>query len=424
MEEAARTFWLTDGGVELLSNKLDKLHRIAEKLGVPGPKYIKKGYDFRSVRFVDDGPLVMVKFNEVEVTGIAPVLAGWQFVATIQHEQVEKAWSNVIRTVPGTTKEVEAGAFERYFHSAPLCEHCNKIRNRVDTYIVYDAEADAYRQVGSGCLRDFLGHRSPAAIAGYIEALWDMEDIETEEQERWRGGGYPRPEAYIDTEWYLSHVAAMIRTHGWWSKGQAEARGETPTSFDAMSNLHKQQMWNGKGKPDFEVPTAVDVKTAQDTLTYVREVLAANPQPGFESNLVTACSNKRTNMRNTGIVAAAISSWKRAVAKKVQQETEARNAAAANGGRGLEHVGTVGKRLEVEVTIVRIIEHESDWGVSNIHIMTDTSGNKLVWFASGGRSLGGAEQGWTGVITGTVKAHGTDRRSGQPETVLTRCKVA
>jgi hypothetical protein len=87
-------------------------------------------------------------------------------------------------------------------------------------------------------------------------------------------------------------------------------------------------------------------------------------------------------------------------------------------------VGEVGKRVEIEVEIMRIIEHESDYGVTNIHILTEVStGNRLVWFASGGRTLGGAQQGWTGMITGSVKAHEISKRNGEKETIINRCKV-
>ncbi len=54
-------------------------------------------------------------------------MAGWQFAATIEHDED----GNIIRQVPGV--EVDLSAYRTV---AAWCSHCNTARNRIDTFVV------------------------------------------------------------------------------------------------------------------------------------------------------------------------------------------------------------------------------------------------------------------------------------------------
>lgn len=87
-----------------------------------------------------------------------------------------------------------------------------------------------------------------------------------------------------------------------------------------------------------------------------------------------------------------------------------------------EHVGEVGKRLTVEVTLVKSFSFESNYGyyptTSYIHNFVDAAGNVFIWKTTNSVS----ETAGKIKLTGTVKEHGEYRDIKQ--TILTRCKIA
>ena len=79
-------------------------------------------------------------------------------------------------------------------------------------------------------------------------------------------------------------------------------------------------------------------------------------------------------------------------------------------------VGTVGQRIEVEVTVIKTIPIDGFYGTTILHNMIDEDGNVYVWFTSS-RCW---EEGTYHRIRGTVKEHKAYK--GVNQTVLTRCK--
>lgn len=82
------------------------------------------------------------------------------------------------------------------------------------------------------------------------------------------------------------------------------------------------------------------------------------------------------------------------------------------------HVGTVGKRQEFTVTIKRIVECETAFGMNDLYIMVDADGNVLKWFTSAYSPM---EVGKTYTIKATVKEH--SEYNGKAETMVNRVKV-
>lgn len=80
-----------------------------------------------------------------------------------------------------------------------------------------------------------------------------------------------------------------------------------------------------------------------------------------------------------------------------------------------EFIGSIGDRLELEVTITNAIQLDGNFGKSTMHIMEDQNKNVYVWVT--------ASKSWTpGVvkkIRGTVKDHKIYKRVKQ--NILTRC---
>lgn len=97
-------------------------------------------------------------------------------------------------------------------------------------------------------------------------------------------------------------------------------------------------------------------------------------------------------------------------AERQQQRTEARAREAANS----QHIGTVDKRQDFTLTIRVRLEFENDFGSFYVHIMSDPSGNCVVY--KGSKVLG--DKGETVRVRATVKEHG--ERDGVAQTIIAR----
>jgi hypothetical protein len=80
------------------------------------------------------------------------------------------------------------------------------------------------------------------------------------------------------------------------------------------------------------------------------------------------------------------------------------------------YVGSVGDRLELAVTITRVIALEGNYGTSNMYIMKDADENIFVWTTSTSKNW---KEGEIKNIRGTVKAH--KKYKNENQNILTRC---
>jgi hypothetical protein len=86
------------------------------------------------------------------------------------------------------------------------------------------------------------------------------------------------------------------------------------------------------------------------------------------------------------------------------------------------HVGVVGERIELEVTLDHKLAYESNFrfggGAFYIYLFKDSSGNRVVYKTSSG--LGVMNKGETFKLRATVKEHG--ERDGELQTIIARAK--
>lgn len=80
-----------------------------------------------------------------------------------------------------------------------------------------------------------------------------------------------------------------------------------------------------------------------------------------------------------------------------------------------QFVGTVGERIPLLLKVEKVIPHESNYGISNIHTMRDNNSNVFIW-ATSARCL---SVGSYYKMTGQIKKHQTYHNVKQ--TWLTRC---
>lgn len=402
------TYTIPDYGFNKVQDTINRLNKRATKLGLKPIQlnvintYEKEYIDYKKGRVLDPYGIgsinseqitSVVVMRDVEIIGEEPIIKGWRFVAVIEHGQDGR---NIVRSMEETPS--------KYKTIEPKCEHCNVNRYRTKTYILYN-EREGYKQVGSSCLRDFLGTVNIQELAEYSEGLFSCYDeissIETEfdYDSFYEGRGHS---SGIKTSIYLSCVAAVIRARGWTSVSDYHNSGRTPTSHNALD------IYFGKKNEYLEgiIVCKKDVDIAKEALEWIERQSEKTNLNDYMWNLTTICTRKYLDPEHINIAASLIYSYNRAREKAIAAGTDKSN-----------WQGVVGEKLTVVVTISNIIETEGYYGKTYITKMVDNKGNLYVWFTSSKK----VEIGNKYEVTGKVKKH--DDYQGTKQTVLTRCKV-
>ena len=126
------------------AQNVDKLKEHVEKLNKKVAKLAKKGYEVSPIEISVGQPEVIHKtkklatggdynydeiFFPVTISGQTVKAGGWEFIATLQHEE----GGTIVRAVPGMTQE---GELAPYRECKPACDHCGFNRRRNDTFIL------------------------------------------------------------------------------------------------------------------------------------------------------------------------------------------------------------------------------------------------------------------------------------------------
>jgi hypothetical protein len=326
-----------------------------------------------------------VEMVTVELTGADMVINGWTVIARIEHESV----GNIVMTykeIPESYREDTKGH----------CDHCHSNRFRKTTYVL-ENEAEELKQVGKSCLKDFFA-TDPASIL-FKESCSSFLD---DEESSYGGGHHSR---VWDIEESLQVFVMIIRRHGYTSKKKAEEEYRTSTAsyfYDYHDDLlHNKSEW----EKHFEFPTEDDKKLASDVLNWIK---TNDIDTDYMKNLKAIVSNDYTKGKYLGYIGSAIPAYQRALNIEVERRKQSLS----------QFVGTEGARIEVELTVTKIIGIDSHWGICHLYIMEDQNGNVFKWKSSNAE----LEQDKIYKLKGTVKAHNT--YYGINQTELTRCKLA
>lgn len=375
-----------------LKEKIEKLNKKAAKLGAE-PVYVNVGEPY-SVETVNDLDFKVIRhYVDVETVGEAPKLAGWAFIGTLEHTEA----GVITRSVPGTEIPASFRAVEK------LCQHCNKTRSRKATYVVQHESGETL-QVGSSCLKDFLGHQSPEQLANWASVLINLPG----EIEEGFGGGRGG-EDFFATDYVLTLAAAAIREHGWVSRSVANTFVAYATANRVIDHLTYRPGDKLYAETRLHIED-VDEQRAEQALAFV--LIEEGDGSDYVHNLSIAAQREALPIKDFGIACSIISY----VERQVGIEAERREARESKTN---EWIANVGEKVDLELTLSSVKEIASDFGVSTLYKFEDTEGRAASWFSSRDLDL---SPGSTYKLKGTVKDHTTynERR----ETRLTRCKIA
>lgn len=489
------TYWIAEAALAELEETIDVLNRRAKRLGCE-PVLLTRGAreerrrplwsTFPHSQPADGGgegsagaptrhrPVEIVEiFYQVTVSGAAPRLPGWEFVATLEHPlpesptestgslgagagtgtgagstagaeiaTAETSGGTIVRQVPGRLREGEAA---HYRQAPPRCEHCQVKRMRRDTYLVRSTSDGQLVQVGARCLRDFLGHTDPQRVA-HLAELWSQIGAACHTAAAGRGGSGSRDYWQLPIDTYLTLVACAVRLHGWLSQSAARQRrdeheGRTGVAAHVLSTAERVDLYlqhhcrhAAATCVDLDLhlePTEADHALGTAALQYVRTEVAQIPvgdRQDYEHNLVAACAQHAIPWRQMGLAASAIALYLRKHPQRHLQfgaaHQEARPGGAEPGGAERTgqtgYVGTPDERLTLHVVVYAERVFPGTFGVRTLYCMRDGDGNTLVWWTSGRDKLV-VDPERRVTIVATVKEHALYR--DRPQTVLQRCRL-
>ena len=386
-------YTLAEPALARVQAKLSKLAKIADKLGLSAPTLTEVGQEYRTIDGQD------YRYVVIEVAGTAPCLAGWSFVAILEHRED----GNLLKCVPDSDPLPTS-----YRTNEPLCDHCKLNRQRKDTYLVRHMETGEYRQVGRQCLRDFLGHENPETIAQYAEMLADLAETCTDTEGMIGVHGTPQ---YRIAE-VLAWTASATEKDGYVSRKTAEEQG-TRATVDTIrylmippprayrSSTYERDLT--KYQPDTR---QIDFATA--ALTWCHDLpIEQTVGSDYLWNIRLLAQQDHVISRNFGLACSIIQAYRR----QQEQEAERRQAQFIS-----THVGTVGKRqVFTGLTVISLREIVSQFGVKIFYNFADPTGNRLICWHSGQDRL---DQGQTYTLKASVKEHGEFR--GVKQTTLAR----
>lgn len=383
---------------ELLAAELSKR---AVKLG-SAPITVEKTFEKKTPFFATklDRRLGIESFRSwfrVTIEGETPKLAGWTFLARIEHAET----GNLIFALPGVSVPVE------YRTAASACDHCGVNRMRNATYVVRHEDGST-RQVGSTCIADFLGHDDPHSVAKLAELLgaFDAEIVALGDEDS-LGGGSRRPEAFA-LRGFLIGAATMIRVHGWTSRASARDYGLQSTSEAAIAYLDPWTRAEREEAARIGDPTDEDVAKADAAIEWVRTSFAGRDLSDFEHNVASIVAAGSVTRKTAGLAAAILPCHARALDKVAERaKTEKVDS---------QYIGEVGTRIDLEVEIAAAIPIESDFGFSTLVKMLDHQGNVLSTFYSGSKTIPAV--GEKCVLRATVKKH--EEYKGTRQTQVSR----
>ena len=365
--------------------------------------------DFNDVRYFDsdENKWYMVPCRQVKVHGSAPkVTEEWEFLGTVDRKTVEG--EVLFKMVPGQARSEHA----KEMGEKGVCEHCGVVRNRNATFILKSVETGEEKLVGRQCVRDFLGHVTPAHVAEMASLLDQLfkQTVDVRSSSR-RTVSFP-------VDHFLALVVHGIAKVGYYDKHHTPATADDVMHFvygngatlvrskDALENIKELARITEETHPYLW-------EKAHNVLDWAKQQVDSNGGTYWENfNKVVAVGHMTSS--TIRLVASAV----------VGYDREMGNIKDREAARASEYVGKVGDKVEFTLTLKNVQHFDfavNAWTIQTVSFLrfVDSEGNVVVWKAS--KFVSEEEAGKTFVVRGTVKSH--EEYKGTKQTYLTRCKM-
>lgn len=338
-------------------------------------------------------PLSYIEVVDVGVEGKYKI-NGWEFVATVEHTD----HGNIIRRAPGM-EDVQIP--EKYKTIGQECEHCHIIRDRKDTYLVYNEDTKEFKQVGRTCLKNYTNGLDAetctqlSSLEAYLNSD-NTDNFDNSEEDRIAKGSGKRFD-YLKADDFKKLAYSEVKKNGYMG-------GE---NNDSSANRTIASLFKEEDADDLIPATDKDI---EEINTWVESKVDSPTNNEYMSNAIIAWKKEYLESRDLNLIASLISVYLRdkMYIKQRQENTTS------------EYVGNTGDKIIVDINTQRVLYTKSGsqyaYNAPDTYVyeIKDAKGNIYVW--STYLELEGVKQ-----IIATVKDH--KEYKGVKQTILTRGKI-
>lgn len=374
--------------IEDLEKKIKSIKNKGAKIVFEIGKEVVKDYSPKV------GPKMGIRCFEVEVEGEYKI-NDWTFVGTIQHNSS----GNIIRSIGNS---YEGLIPTKYRTSSPECEHCHRIRDRKDTYLVYNEKTKEFKQVGRNCLMGYTNGISAEFCASLVDVFAYISKLENPQDEQFkdefmsmfmRGASGSKE---LDTKEIKPIIFGYVKKFGYISK--ETARTLVQIIFSAEKNPTKEA-------------TADEIKEMDD---WVKSVDTSKSD--YMWNAQVAWTKNYSTYRDIALLASFVSTF---LKDKIEREKRA-------GANNNEYVGNIGDKITItDIKDVRVL-YVKDGGRysyyaddTSVYEIIDGKGHTFIWATTADINFDSGRGVYE--ISATVKSH--KEYKGTKQTVVTRGKV-
>lgn len=326
----------------------------------------------------------------------------WVVIAVLEHQP----YGNLVHLVEGEWRPgKELKLPEKYKTAQSYCDHCNTMRARNKTVVLYNTETKEFKQVGTTCLKEYTSGIDADMIAAFEECTKEPTEFT---------GFTSHSKWYIDIKNFLAGVVASSSLYGYISKSRAREINEenNKTTVEATCDLTVHLMSKTSVEKEWK-----DIYESDDTKTFVEEALEWIKNLNAESysyfdNLKVVCSAELVELKNIGYAASLIASYKNHLkAEKKKKEAEKQN-------EMYHYYRNVDDKISLQGNLACVANYDTQFGTMYVYKMIQSS-CIFVWKTS--KYLGIDDSGKEAMITGKIKEQSEFR--GVRQNILTRCKV-
>ena len=369
--------------LEEFKNKFNKIVAKAEKYGVAIPSYTMKETEI----LYDD--VIDVEVYEIEITMDEVVRIGDYELVGVNQLNVDNEYIFTSLTDVVVPKEIQ----EKY-----ICEHCNTNRKRKMYYILQNQKDKSFTVCGSTCTKDYIGidlNTFQSKITRVMDELSEFSSRKINIQT-------------IRVEDVLTNLIAVYKMDEDLKMERYSAYKDWLKHFMfdlTISNSCSQEV------EDVEIYIKKHEKELHEEVQMLLNELDKMQDDDNEYifNLKKILIGKEYMNKKfvNYILYVYMLVYSRIERRRIREMKANKNSN--------EYIGTVGDKIEIEVTVEKVLKFDGYYGTTCMNILQDTKGNTLVW--STGKAL---EEGKEYKLKGTIKEHKEYRERKQ--TVLTRCR--
>lgn len=286
---------------------INKANKRLERSGFEGK------FDYTIERFVKeerkDGFTQYYELTSIMVYPPEVEHNGYKFLAAVSSEE----GGLVVRSPRNSSEDLKG-----WRPDSTYCEHCGSRRKRKRTYLIKSPDGEV-RQIGSSCVKGYLGGTSPAGLWSMNYDVIDQEKVDRDPEYTKSNSMRYKSEEYVAVALAVSHNGEKYR-----SRKSSEEYGGFSTSditqqvlagnhsiigkeeYDRISKEYTSYLKNGRAREVIESAKKLDQST------------------DYGKNMSVIANSEHITPRSSGFLASAI-----AVDNRQKREREEKNAIAS-----------------------------------------------------------------------------------------------